>query len=99
MNDTIRHPTNGAQAEQLVYFPRADGSRIPFEVYRSPEIYNLEQERIFRGPVWSFVALEVELPNPGDFKSTFVGDTPVVVTRNLDGSLSAWVYRCAHRGA
>jgi len=99
MNDTIRHPTNGAQAEQLVYFPRADGSRIPFEVYRSPEIYNLEQERIFRGPVWSFVALEVELPNPGDFKSTFVGDTPVVVTRNLDGSLSAWVNRCAHRGA
>jgi hypothetical protein len=33
MNDTIPHPTNGAQAEKLVYFPRADGSGIPLEVY------------------------------------------------------------------
>jgi anthranilate 1,2-dioxygenase large subunit len=41
----------------------------------------------------------VELPNPGDFKSTFVGATPVVVTRNDESSLSAWVNRCAHRGA
>jgi anthranilate 1,2-dioxygenase large subunit len=39
------------------------------------------------------------MPNPGDFKSTFVGDTPVVVTRNEDRSLSVWVNRCAHRGA
>jgi len=41
----------------------------------------------------------VELPKSGDFKSTFVGETPVVVTRNEDFSLSAWVNRCAHRGA
>jgi phenylpropionate dioxygenase-like ring-hydroxylating dioxygenase large terminal subunit len=27
---------------------------------------------------WSFLALEAEIPNPADFKSTFVGDTPVV---------------------
>ena len=87
------------QAEKLVYFPRSDGSRIPYKVYSSPEIYRLEQERIFHGPVWSFLALEVEIPHPGDFKSTFVGDMPVVVTRNADASLSAWVNRCAHRGA
>ena len=85
--------------ENLVSFPRGDGSRIPYEVYTSPEVYELEQERIFRGPTWSFVALEAELPNPGDFKSTYVGATPVVVTRNDDRSLSAWVNRCAHRGA
>ena len=41
----------------------------------------------------------MELPKSGDFKSTFVGETPVVVTRNEDFSLSAWVNRCAHRGA
>lgn len=87
------------QAEKLVYFPRSDGSRIPYKVYSSPEIYRVEQERIFHGPVWSFLALEAEIPHPCDFKSTFVGDTPVVVTRNGDASLSAWVNRCAHRGA
>jgi anthranilate 1,2-dioxygenase large subunit len=99
MNQTPEQSTNGSHAEKLFYFPRADGSRIPFKVYSSPEIYQLEQERIFRGPTWSFVALEAEIPNPNDFKSTFVGDTPIVITRNGDGSLSAWVNRCAHRGA
>jgi len=99
MNETLLEPTDGSQAEKLVYFPRADGSRIPFKVYSSPEIYQLEQERIFGGPTWSFVALEAEIPKPGNFKTSFVGDTPVVVTRNEDDSLSAWVNRCAHRGA
>jgi anthranilate 1,2-dioxygenase large subunit len=95
MNQTA----DSGQAEKLVYFPREDGSRIPYQVYSSPEVYRLEQERIFRGPIWSFVAMEAELPHPNDFKSTFVGDTPVVVTRDADGILSAWVNRCAHRGA
>ena len=100
MNElTPQQPVTTSQAEKLVYFPRADGSRIPYKIYSSPEIYDLEQERIFRGPVWSFVALEAEVPSPGDFKSTFVGDTPVVVARNEDGSLAVWVNRCAHRGA
>jgi anthranilate 1,2-dioxygenase large subunit len=99
MNETPGESTNGFSSEKLVYFPRVDGSRIPFKVYSSPEIYQLEQERIFRGPTWSFVGLEAEIPRSHDFKSTFVGDTPVVVNRNDDGSLSVWVNRCAHRGA
>jgi anthranilate 1,2-dioxygenase large subunit len=98
--DHIASPTaNGSRVTNQIYFPRGDGSRISYKIYSSPEIYELEQERIFRGPTWSFVALEAELPNSGDFKSTFVGDTPVVITRNYDSSLSAWVNRCVHRGA
>ena len=84
---------------QLASFPRDDGSRVPYKVFRSQEIYELEQERIYRGPTWNFLGLEAEIPNPGDFKSTFVGDTPVVMTRTEDGGLAAWVNRCAHRGA
>ena len=99
MNEAAPQATNGSRTEKPVYFPRADGSRVPFKVYSSPEIYQLEQERIFRGPVWSFVAMEAEIPRPGDFKSTFVGDTPVVVTRTEDNGLAVWVNRCAHRGA
>ena len=99
MNNVPELRTNGAKTVKAICFPRADGSRIPYEVYSSPQIYELELERIFRGPTWSFVALEAEVPNPGDFKSTFVGATPVVVTRNEHGSLSVWVNRCAHRGA
>lgn len=88
-----------APGEKLVHFPRADGSRVPYAVFSSQEIYDLEQERIYRGPTWNFLGLECEIPKPGDYKSTFVGDTPVVVTRTEDGSLACWVNRCSHRGA
>src|SRR5713226_5856050 len=80
-------------------WPKEGIARVPYSVYLDASVYRMEQERIFRGSTWSYVALEAELPNPGDFKSTYVGATPVVVTRNDDRSLSAWVNRCAHRGA
>lgn len=80
-------------------WPAAGISRVPYRVYTDPALYEREQELIFRGPTWNFVALVAELPNPGDFKSTFVGDTPVVITRDDAGELHGWVNRCAHRGA
>lgn len=95
----IQMPRNRADTAPLLKFPTEDGSRIPYAVFSSQAVYELEQERIFRGPTWSFLGLEAEIPNPGDFKSTFVGDTPVVMTRTQQGGLSAWVNRCAHRGA
>jgi anthranilate 1,2-dioxygenase large subunit len=98
MNAIDMQPPSPVEAA-LAHFPRADGSRTPYGVFTSPEIYALEQERIFRGPTWSFLGLEAEIKAPGDFKSTFIGDTPVVMTRTDAGSLAAWVNRCAHRGA
>ena len=79
--------------------PSADGSRVPYPLFTADAIHALEQERIYRGPTWSFLALEAEIPAPGDFKSTFIGDTPVVVTRDAGGVLHGWVNKCAHRGA
>ena len=82
-----------------VHFPHSDGSRVPYRVFDSAAVYAREQERIYRGPTWSFLGLEAEIPEPGDFKSTYIGETPVVMTRAEDGTLAAWVNRCAHRGA
>lgn len=80
-------------------WPRLDYTRVPFRLYHDPEVYRLEQERIFKGPTWSYVALEAELPNPGDFLTTYIGETPVIVNRGQDGTLHAMVNQCAHRGA
>lgn len=76
-----------------------DGARTPYKVFTDQDVYEEEQRRIFRGPFWSFLALTAELPNRGDYKSTFIGETPVVVTHANDGGYHAWVNRCAHRGA
>jgi anthranilate 1,2-dioxygenase large subunit len=82
-----------------VHWPRTDYSRIPYWLYHSREIYSAEQERVFKGPIWSYVGLEAEMPEIGDFRTTYIGDTPIVVDRAQDGSIHAFVNRCAHRGA
>jgi len=72
---------------------------IPDWVYTSDAIYEREVDRIFHGRTWNYVALEVEVPNPGDYKRSYVGPTPVVVSRAEDGSIHVFENRCAHRGA
>jgi len=82
-----------------IAWPRNDYSRVPYWLYHDEEIFALEMERIFRGPVWNYLAFEAELPNPGDYRTCWVGDAPVVVSRDGDGRVYAFVNRCAHRGA
>jgi phenylpropionate dioxygenase-like ring-hydroxylating dioxygenase large terminal subunit len=74
-------------------------SSVPFWLYQEPSIYESEQRRIFEGPTWNYLCLDAELPHNGDFVTTFVGETPVVVTRDNDGELYAFENRCPHRGA
>ncbi len=78
---------------------RADFSRVPYDVFTDPLIYQWENERIFRGPVWNYLCHETELPHVGDFVSTWIGNTRVVVTHARDDSFHAFENSCAHRGA
>jgi salicylate 5-hydroxylase large subunit len=79
-------------------WPDAGVTRVPFWVYTDVALYEREQERIFRGPSWSYVALAAEIPEAGDFVRTSVGDVPVIVTRDRKGAVHVVVNRCAHRG-
>ncbi|HAC33829.1 MAG TPA: Rieske (2Fe-2S) protein [Gammaproteobacteria bacterium] len=72
---------------------------VPYGVFNERAVYDREMERIFQGPTWNFLGLDAEVPNPGDFKSTFIGDIPVVMVRDDDGEIYAWENRCSHRGA
>lgn len=80
-------------------WPANNASAVPYAVFTDQAIFAREQSRIYQGPTWHFLALENEIKSPGDFKSTFIGTTPVVVTRARDGEVAGWVNRCAHRGA
>jgi phenylpropionate dioxygenase-like ring-hydroxylating dioxygenase large terminal subunit len=76
-----------------------DPTRVSYGIYRDPEIFARERERLFMGPCWNFLCLECEIPNPGDYKTTHVGDVPVIVARDETGAIRALENRCAHRGA
>lgn len=80
-------------------WPEGLYTRVPFWVYQDAEVQRAEQARIFEGPTWSYLCLEVEIPEPGNFRTTFVGEMPVVVVRDADGEIYAFENRCAHRGA
>ncbi len=80
-------------------WPALDYSRVPYRLYHDAEIYEREQQEIFRGPVWNYLGLDAEIPKSGDFRATYVGETPVVFNRDEIGNVRAFVNRCAHRGA
>lgn len=84
---------------QQFTWPAADFTRVPYPVFYDDGVYQREQQHLYPGPVWNYLALEAELPNPGDFKTSYVGTTPVIVTRDAEGNLNAMINRCAHRGA
>jgi phenylpropionate dioxygenase-like ring-hydroxylating dioxygenase large terminal subunit len=74
-------------------------SRVPYWLYQDPDILRAEQRKIFEGPAWHFLCLEVEIENQGDYRTTQVGDMPVIVVRGENNAIHAFENRCAHRGA
>ncbi|MCI2416813.1 aromatic ring-hydroxylating dioxygenase subunit alpha [Saccharopolyspora sp. K220] len=74
-------------------------AQVPYWAFQDEAIYRQEHDRLFHGPYWSYLCLEAELAEPGDFCTTFIGAQPVLVTRDVDGEVYAFENRCAHRGA
>jgi anthranilate 1,2-dioxygenase large subunit len=89
---------SGLTAEPRVAWPSNGISEVPFRVYTDAAQYQREQERLFKGPTWNYLCLAVELAKPGDYVATTVGETAVIVVRDAEGAINAFVNRCAHRG-
>lgn len=73
---------------------------LPWDWYTDPAVAEREREAIFRRS-WQYVGHQGRLPaadGPGAFSSR-AGDIPVVVTRDRDGTLRAFLNVCRHRGS
>src|SRR6202041_2776582 len=94
----------GFMKNQTTAFPRelrweGDATyRIPFLAYTSDELYRRELERFFYKKHWSYVGLEAEVPNSGDFKRTVIGERSVIMVRDGEGAINVVENLCAHRG-
>jgi salicylate 5-hydroxylase large subunit len=84
--------------EQPIHWETDGTSRIPFAVYTDEDRHKKELERFFYKSHWSYVGLEAEVPNAGDFKRTVVGERSVIMTRASDAQIHVVENVCAHRG-
>lgn len=67
------------------------------DCYTSEEVFALEMEQLFAS-AWIYVGHGSQIPKPGDFYATTVGDQPVVMVRHTDASIKVLYNRCAHKG-
>jgi Rieske 2Fe-2S family protein len=66
--------------------------------YADPDIYALEQERIFERS-WFCIGREEEAPDAGDYLVRDVGRETILAMRGKDGRLRAFYDVCRHRGS
>ncbi|MGV9743714.1 aromatic ring-hydroxylating oxygenase subunit alpha [Rhodococcus zopfii] len=71
--------------------------RVPFSVFNDPELAAKERDVVRRFP--HIVAHVDELRKPGDFLTTELIGTPLLVVKQNDGSVKAFSNVCRHRGA
>jgi choline monooxygenase len=70
---------------------------LPGYVYHSPEIFEIEQEKIFMKD-WLAMGRVEEFEKAGDYRTFRVMGEPVIICRDGNGTLNAFANVCAHRG-
>ncbi len=74
-----------------------DGAYQHRTLFWDEEIYAQELKQIF-ARAWLFLTHESLIPNPGDYNTTTMGEDNVIVIRQDDGSIGAFINSCRHRG-
>ena len=74
-----------------------EARHLPGWMYTSPEIYELEIERIFMHS-WLCVGRVEEFENQGDYVATRIAREPILICRDKNGDLNAFNNLCRHRG-
>ncbi len=77
---------------------RRPGQMLPREAYVTSAMYEADFEAIWYQE-WVFAGHSFEIPEDGQFFTLQIGDYPIVVVRNEQGDINAFVNMCRHRGS
>jgi choline monooxygenase len=76
----------------------ADARTLPFAWYSDEELLRRERSRIFARS-WQYGGRAALVGEPGSYLTTDAGGIPILVTRDQNGELRAFLNVCRHRGA
>jgi Rieske 2Fe-2S family protein len=77
---------------------RRQGYSLPQAFYVDPAVHDFDLQAIFHRQ-WIQAGLEAEIPNPGDYITMSIGESPILILRNQDGAIGGFFNTCRHRGA
>ncbi len=83
--------------EEMLRMVDPETGTVDRRIFAEKDIYELELERIF-ARAWNFMCHDSQIPNPGDFFMTFIGEDRVICVRDNDGNPQVLVNTCRHRG-
>src|SRR6266700_3329337 len=72
-------------------------SKLDRRIFSDQAVYDEEMEKIF-GRAWLMIGHESLVPVVDDFFHTYMGEDPVILTRDGQGRLHALLNMCRHRG-
>src|SRR5690348_14481504 len=75
----------------------ADRGLISRRIFVEREIYEEELKQVF-ARCWLYLCHDSQIPLPGDFFTTYMGEDPVLVVRDGEGTVRAFLNVCRHRG-
>ena len=94
----IRRPSGFAPNIDVSGLVDSDNGLIDRSVFTDRRLYAQEQARVF-ATSWLFLGHVEQLQKAGDFFTTFMGEDPVIVTKDKSGRIRAFLNSCRHRGA
>lgn len=90
----MNHYESTDRYSQYVSF---DKGLISRKIFVDENIYKIELARIFKR-AWLYLAHESEIPDAGDFIHVYMGEEPVILCRDRDSKVYAFINSCRHRG-
>ncbi|MSQ32583.1 MAG: aromatic ring-hydroxylating dioxygenase subunit alpha [Dehalococcoidia bacterium] len=66
-------------------------------IFSDSDLYQQELEQVF-GRCWLFIGHESQVAKPNDFVANYMGEDPILLTRDSKGKLHSFLNMCRHRG-
>src|SRR5688572_19973864 len=84
--------------EELQKLIDLERGRVHASAYTRSDVFDRELTDVLLSS-WLFLGLESEIPNAGDFRTVYMADVPVILTRDESGELIVMLNRCPACGS